>query len=135
MFIFWIFGLIRKIVFLIVFASILILLFGSRCTVLTEGLPDYIPGLESQEDNRDLIDESLMAQFKQNMSTEFEVEESAVRVRRVEPTVWMDTCLGVPRSSGCENRLTPGFKVDVQIHDESHRIHLDQRGNFVFAPQ
>jgi len=132
---FWIFGLVRRIVFLIAFASILILLFGSRCTALTEGFPDFLPGIGYREDNREMMGEALTAQFRNNMATEFDIEGGAIRIRRVEPTVWMDTCLGVPRSAGCENRITPGFKLEILVNTDTHLVHLDQRGNFVFPPQ
>jgi len=75
------------------------------------------PGIQDEDSSAvDVVRESLA------QSLDLEVED--IRVYRVTAVDWPDTCLGIPISGACAERITPGYILTLEVPGENGREFL-----------
>jgi hypothetical protein len=55
------------------------------------------------------------------------VDPLTIRLEKVEPVDWPDSCLGLPAEQElCAQMITPGFRVTVRQGDKNFEFHTDR---------
>jgi len=129
---FIIIGLVRRFVFLVFWASLLVLIFAGKCANMDiyKNIKWFDSAPEITTDQQPLVD-AVVARAADNYS----VAAEQVKVKKVEPTFWTDTCMGVPRRSvSCDDKIVPGAKVTVEVQKQQLLFHVASSGEVILVP-
>ncbi len=127
-------GFIKKVIFFIFMISILVILFGSKCG-LTKYLQNFqaslTPGVTTTSPTVSASD-PVISQLIGVLSSEYNTAADKITVKKIEPVIWTNSCMDIQSgSTRCDNVITPGFKVGLDIAGTAVVYHVSKAGNFI----
>lgn len=121
-------------VFAVFFLSILVLLFTTRCS-LDPTIDAAIDQFASTEVTIPNEAEEYVEVLKRRAAREARSEAENVEVKRVEFTIWPNDCLGVRDNlANCNDFVTPGYKVELEVRNQTFLYHISSDGRVVVEP-
>ena len=68
----------------------------------------------------------------QQVSQQTGVEVQNIEIETLEQVDWPDACLGLPEGDeACAQIITPGFRVELQVNDQTFEFRTDESGSVI----